>query len=215
MTSAQMTRLDQLDTRIRSVWGRGVTLHLIAGLLAFLRWAIPLFLIGVFIDWMTYMPTPGRVVILTTLLTVSCYRAWRCGWCHLRSFDVRRSALLATAATRAIGGQTAEDKADVKVGSLTRNIPEETKDAYNLAHSGAALGLVATIAMSHSKGSTWRFGPGRPSRCWAPAVAASPPSCAPSPASSGSTRAASVSAMDSNPTTPWASPSSSPACCPG
>ena len=80
MTSAQTTHLDQLDTRIRSVWGRGVKLHLIAGLLVFLRWAIPLFLIGVFIDWMTYMPTPGRVVILITLLTVSCYRAWRGGW---------------------------------------------------------------------------------------------------------------------------------------
>jgi hypothetical protein len=93
MTSAQMTRLDQLETRIRSVWGRGVTLHLIAGLLAFLRWAIPLFLIGVIIDWMTYMPTPGRVVILITLLTVSCYRAWRGGWRHLRPFDSRRMAL--------------------------------------------------------------------------------------------------------------------------
>jgi hypothetical protein len=93
MTSAQMTRLDQLDTRIRSVWGRGVTLHLIAGLLAFLRWAIPLFLIGVFVDWMTYMSTPGRVVILITLLTVSCYRAWRGGWRRLRPFDRRRMAL--------------------------------------------------------------------------------------------------------------------------
>jgi hypothetical protein len=93
MTNAEPIRLDQLDTRIRSVWGRGVTLHLIAGLLAFFRWTIPLFLIGVFIDWMTYMPTSGRVVILLTLLTVSCYRAWRGGWRHMRSFDVRRTAL--------------------------------------------------------------------------------------------------------------------------
>ncbi len=93
MTSTQTIQLDQLDSRIRSVWGRGQILHLLAGLLIFLRWATPLFLLGVFIDWMTYMPTSGRVVILSTLLILSCYRAWRGGWRHLRLFDARRTAL--------------------------------------------------------------------------------------------------------------------------
>ena len=45
MTTAKTIRLDQLDSRIRTVWRRGQTLHLVAGLLAFCRWAIPLFLI--------------------------------------------------------------------------------------------------------------------------------------------------------------------------
>ncbi len=93
MTTAKTIRLDQLDSRIRTVWRRGQTLHLVAGLLAFCRWAIPLFLIGVAIDWMTYMPTPGRVGILITLLLVSGYRTWRCGLRHLRAFDSRRTAL--------------------------------------------------------------------------------------------------------------------------
>lgn len=93
MKNAQSIQLDQLDSRIRSVWGRAQMLHLLAGLLILLRWAIPLFLLGILIDWMTYMPTPGRVVILVTLLIVSCYRAWRGGWRHLSLFDARRTAL--------------------------------------------------------------------------------------------------------------------------
>jgi hypothetical protein len=93
MTSTQTIQLDQLDSRIRSVWGRAQILHLLAGLLILLRWATPLFLLGVFIDWMTYMPTSGRVVILSTLLILSFYRAWRGGWRHLRLFDARRTAL--------------------------------------------------------------------------------------------------------------------------
>jgi hypothetical protein len=93
MTAAETIRLDQLDSRIRVVWRRRQTLHLIAGLLAFCRWAIPLFLIGVAIDWMIYMPALGRVGSLITLLVVSCYRAWRCGWRDLRAFDATRTAL--------------------------------------------------------------------------------------------------------------------------
>ena len=93
MTTADTIRLDQLDARIRSVWSRGQTLHLIAGALAFARWVVPLFLVGVFIDWMSYMPTPGRVVILLVVLGVPLYRAWRCGWRHVRPFDAVRTAL--------------------------------------------------------------------------------------------------------------------------
>ena len=93
MTTADTIRLDQLDSRIRAVWSRGQTLHLVAGLLAFCRWAIPLFLSGMWIDWMAYMPTPGRVAILFVLLTVSFHRAWRCGWQHLRPFNAVRTAL--------------------------------------------------------------------------------------------------------------------------
>ena len=93
MTSAQTIRLDQLDARIRSVWSRSQTLHLVAGLLALLYCVIPLFLIGMLIDWLTYMPSLGRFAILLILLAVSLHRAWQCGWRHLRLFDARRTAL--------------------------------------------------------------------------------------------------------------------------
>ena len=93
MTTADTIRLDQLDSRIWAVWRRRQTLYFVAGLLAFCRWAIPLFLAGMWIDWMTYMPTPGRVAILMMLLAVSFYRAWRCGWQHLRPFNAVRAGL--------------------------------------------------------------------------------------------------------------------------
>lgn len=93
MTPSEATRLERLDSRIRTVWMRGQVLHLIAGLLAFCRWAIPLFLLGMFIDWMTYMPVAGRMAMLVTLLTVACYRGWRLGWRYLRPFDAKRTAL--------------------------------------------------------------------------------------------------------------------------
>jgi len=71
---------NQLDSRLRTVWRRGQTLHVTAGMLAFYRWGILLFLIGMAIDWMTHMPAPGRIGILVTLLAVSVYKAWNCGW---------------------------------------------------------------------------------------------------------------------------------------
>jgi hypothetical protein len=86
-------QLDHLDSRIHAVWRRTQLLHLTAGILALCRWAIPLFLVGMTIDWMTYMPTPGRVVIVTTLLVVSLYKAWQCGWRHFCAFDATHTAL--------------------------------------------------------------------------------------------------------------------------
>ena len=93
MTTAQTMRLDRLDSRIRAMWARAQALHLLAGALALFRWAVPLFLVGMTIDWLTYTPAPGRVVMTIALLGVSLYQAWRCGWRHLRRFDARRAAL--------------------------------------------------------------------------------------------------------------------------
>ncbi|MEM6505485.1 MAG: hypothetical protein AAF711_08455, partial [Planctomycetota bacterium] len=93
MTTAEAIRLDQLDARIRAAWVREQTLHLLGGLLAFVRWLIPLFLLCVLIDWLTYMPILGRVVMLLMLLAVSLQRAWSCGWKHVRPFDAVRTAL--------------------------------------------------------------------------------------------------------------------------
>ena len=94
MTAAATNiRLDHLDARMRAVWLREQRLHLLAGALAFCRWAVPLFLVGVLIDWLTYMPAFERAVMLVALLGVSFFRAWRCGWRRLRPFNARQTAL--------------------------------------------------------------------------------------------------------------------------
>ena len=93
MTTANMIRLEQLESRIRSVWTREQTRHLAAGLFSFVRWLIPLFLLGMLIDWVTYMPVGGRVVILLVILSVSLFRAWRAGWRELRPFNIVHTAL--------------------------------------------------------------------------------------------------------------------------
>lgn len=93
MTTADMIRLDQLDTRIRAVWFRQQVLNLLAGAFAFVRWLIPLFLLAVFIDWMTYTPTAGRWAMLVVVIGVSIWRAWLNGWRAVRPFDAVRTAL--------------------------------------------------------------------------------------------------------------------------
>lgn len=93
MTSPAPIQLDQLDACIRSAWARGQMLHVVAGLLAALRWAIPLWLLAVLVDWMTYMPATGRGVLLVIVLGVSLIQAWRCGWRRLRPFNPVHTAL--------------------------------------------------------------------------------------------------------------------------
>ena len=92
-TATEPLQLQQLDTRIKAVWQRGQMLHLAAGLLAFCRWAVLLFLVAVAVDWMMDMPVAGRVAILVTLLAVSLYKAWQGGWRNLRAFDATHTAL--------------------------------------------------------------------------------------------------------------------------
>ena len=92
-TATELRNLDQLDDQVRAVWRRTQFLHLAAGFLAWCRWAIPLFLIGMSVDWMTYMPTLGRAVIMGIVLAVPLYKAWQCGWRHLCSFDATHTAL--------------------------------------------------------------------------------------------------------------------------
>ena len=84
---------ENLDSRVRAVWRRGQMLHAAAGMLAFCRWAVLLFLAGMVVDWMTYMPTSGRVVIFVTLLAAAAYKAWRCGWRQVRAFNATHTAL--------------------------------------------------------------------------------------------------------------------------
>ena len=82
-----------LDSRVKAVWSRTQSRHVSAGILAFCRWAIPMFLIGMAIDWLAHLPAPGRVAILVILLGVSLCKAWRAGWRHVRLFNPVRTAL--------------------------------------------------------------------------------------------------------------------------
>ncbi len=82
-----------LGSGLRAVWSRTQRRHFCAGLLALCCWGIPLFLAGMLIDWLAYLPTTGRAVVLLVLTCVSLYQAWRRGWRHLRGFDPRRTAL--------------------------------------------------------------------------------------------------------------------------
>jgi hypothetical protein len=82
-----------LKSRLRAVWRRTQRKHYSAGLLAMCRWGIPLFLLGMAVDRLAYLPTAGRAVILGILVCVSFYKAWRHGWRHLRRFDAARTAL--------------------------------------------------------------------------------------------------------------------------
>jgi len=49
-----------LESRLRAVSRRTQRKHFWAGVLAMSRWAIPLFLIGMVIDWLTDLPTAGQ-----------------------------------------------------------------------------------------------------------------------------------------------------------
>jgi hypothetical protein len=91
MTEPHQDKL--LNTRLKAVWRRGQVLHRTAGLLAFFRWGLLLFLIGMAVDWLLGLPASGRVVILAALLAVAFYKAWCCGWRHLRRFNASRTAL--------------------------------------------------------------------------------------------------------------------------
>ena len=69
-----------LEPGLRAVWSRTQQRHFCAGLLALCCWGIPLFLVGVLIDWLAYLPTTGRAAVLLVLVSVSFYQAWKHGW---------------------------------------------------------------------------------------------------------------------------------------
>ena len=82
-----------LAARLKAVWRRQQVLHQTGGLLAFCRWGLGLFLIGMAADWLLDLPVAGRVLLLGALLGVALHRAWRAGWGQLRPFDASRAAL--------------------------------------------------------------------------------------------------------------------------
>jgi hypothetical protein len=82
-----------LEPCLRAVWQRMQRKHISAGFLAIFRWGIPLFLLGIAIDRLSYLPPAGRAVILVILLGGSLYKAWQLGWRHLRLFNATHAAL--------------------------------------------------------------------------------------------------------------------------
>ena len=82
-----------LDACLNAVWRRTQQRHFSAGLFAFCIWGTPIFLLGVAVDWLAFLPVFARLAILAALLGVSLYQAWRHGWRHLRRFDPTKSAL--------------------------------------------------------------------------------------------------------------------------
>jgi hypothetical protein len=93
MKTAETVRLAQLDARIHAVWSRRQIRNLLAGAMACFQWLVPLFLLCVLIDWATYMPPEGRIVMLLCILGVSFWQAWRSGWKELRQFNPMYAAL--------------------------------------------------------------------------------------------------------------------------
>ncbi|MGB0644584.1 MAG: hypothetical protein ACPGQF_07575, partial [Akkermansiaceae bacterium] len=86
-------RKPALESRVRAVWRLTQRKNFSAGLLALCRWSVVLFLVGMTIDWLTFLPSLGRAVVLGVIVTVSVYQAWRHGWRHFRCFDATRTAL--------------------------------------------------------------------------------------------------------------------------
>jgi hypothetical protein len=88
-------RQEKLYSRVGAVWRREQVLSVSAGALGMFRWAIPLFLAAVAIDWMVDLPPLARIVVLIALLSAPAYRAWYAGWRDVRMFDARHAALRA------------------------------------------------------------------------------------------------------------------------
>lgn len=93
LTMTDQHRKPALESRVRAVWRLTQRKNFSAGLLALCRWSVVLFLVGMTIDWLTFLPSFGRAVILGVIVMVSVYQAWRHGWRNFRCFDATRTAL--------------------------------------------------------------------------------------------------------------------------
>ncbi|MEI6176541.1 MAG: hypothetical protein WCS43_06585, partial [Verrucomicrobiota bacterium] len=75
-----------------AVWQRTQRKHVISGLLAFVRWFVPLFLITILVDRYAYFPGWLRGLLAIAMLLTTLQRAWRHGWSSLQAFDATRIA---------------------------------------------------------------------------------------------------------------------------
>ena len=93
MSNTPPISISKLDARIRGAWLRIASLNATKGLLTFVHWAIPLLLISIFLDWMTFMPSSVRGIVLALASGTSLYHGWQNGWRHLRLFNAVDIAL--------------------------------------------------------------------------------------------------------------------------
>ena len=77
---------------LRTVWQRSQRKHALAGLLAFARWFLPLFVAVIIIDRYTYFPGWLRALAAIVLLVVALRQALRQGWGKLQAFHATRVA---------------------------------------------------------------------------------------------------------------------------
>ncbi len=77
---------------LRAVWQRSQRKHAIAGLLAFARWFVPLFVAVIIIDRYAYFPGWVRALTAIILLIVAIRQALRHGWGKLQAFNATRTA---------------------------------------------------------------------------------------------------------------------------
>lgn len=77
---------------LRAVWQRSQRKHAIAGLLAFARWFVPLFVAVIIIDRYAYFPSWIRALVAIVLLLVAIRQALRHGWSKLQAFHATRVA---------------------------------------------------------------------------------------------------------------------------
>ncbi|MBT7701802.1 MAG: hypothetical protein HN700_16060, partial [Verrucomicrobia bacterium] len=87
------TQHSKLTAYIHGVWQKKQALSWTSGALAFIVWGVVLFLAGMLIDWLTFMPSVGRVVLFSIMLVGALVMAWRGGWKQLRLFNARNTAL--------------------------------------------------------------------------------------------------------------------------
>ena len=79
------THQSKLNSCIHSVWLKKQTLNGTSGAIALICWGGVLFLAGMLIDWLTFMPAAGRVVLFSIMLTGALVMAWRSGWKKIRT----------------------------------------------------------------------------------------------------------------------------------
>ena len=90
---SQTHRDHTLHSSLRRVWQRTQNKHMSGAFFALLSWGISLFLLGMGIDRIAYLPTAGRAVMLAIIVGVSLYKAWQKGLQHLQKFNATNTAL--------------------------------------------------------------------------------------------------------------------------
>jgi hypothetical protein len=134
-------RQPKLRAYIRGVWQKKQTLSWTSGALAFIFWGGLLFLAGMLIDWLTFMPSVGRVVLFSIMLVGALVMAWRGGWKQLRLFNARNTALQIE---ESIGGRDSLLVTAVQLGrAMDESCAAEKKLMEHVCHRAEAeIGLL-------------------------------------------------------------------------